>query len=156
MTLALATCAQLATQTTLPQGLIHGDLFPDNTLFIGDQLTGLVDFFSGGDGFFGFDLAVAVNAWCSDHRGDLAEPLTKALLTGNQQVRPLCPAERAQWQDFLVVAATRFWVSRRASQLAGSTQPDDSAYRKAKDPDTYRRILQTHLQHRQQRQGMQL
>lgn len=29
----------------LPEGVVHADMFPDNTLFVGRKLTGVIDFF---------------------------------------------------------------------------------------------------------------
>ena len=45
-------------------GIIHGDLFPDNTKFIDQTLSGVFDFSDAGLGDFGFDLAVVANSWC--------------------------------------------------------------------------------------------
>ena len=48
-------------------GLIHGDLFPDNSKFIGDKLSGVFDFIESSVGDFSFDLAVIANSWCSNN-----------------------------------------------------------------------------------------
>ncbi len=45
-------------------GLIHGDLFPDNSKFIKDELIGVFDFIESSIGDFSFDLAVVANSWC--------------------------------------------------------------------------------------------
>ncbi len=47
-------------------GLIHGDLFPDNSKFIEDDLNGVFDFIESCRGDFSFDLAVVANSWCSN------------------------------------------------------------------------------------------
>jgi homoserine kinase type II len=47
-------------------GLIHGDLFPDNSKFIGDELIGVFDFIDSSVGDFSFDLAVVANSWCEN------------------------------------------------------------------------------------------
>src|SRR5262249_49667961 len=50
----------------LPEGIIHGDLFPDNVLYDGDRLVALLDFEQASDGAPAYDLAVTVLAWCFD------------------------------------------------------------------------------------------
>ena len=45
-------------------GVIHGDLFPDNAKFIDDKLSGVFDFVEASLGDFCFDLAVVANSWC--------------------------------------------------------------------------------------------
>lgn len=44
--------------------IIHGDLFPDNAKFIGDELSGVFDFIEACNGNSLFDLSVVVNSWC--------------------------------------------------------------------------------------------
>jgi homoserine kinase type II len=46
--------------------VIHGDLFPDNAKFIGNELSGVFDFVEACNGHFFFDLAVVINSWCFD------------------------------------------------------------------------------------------
>ena len=44
--------------------IIHGDIFPDNALFIDDSLSGVIDFSDLSVGDRVFDLAVVVMSWC--------------------------------------------------------------------------------------------
>jgi len=46
------------------EGVIHGDLFPDNCKFIGSRLSGVYDFSDICVGDFHFDLGVAAASWC--------------------------------------------------------------------------------------------
>lgn len=45
-------------------GVIHGDLFPDNAKFIDCKLSGVFDFIESCNGNFAFDLSVVINSWC--------------------------------------------------------------------------------------------
>ena len=80
---------------TLPAGIIHADLFPDNVFFLGDRLSGLIDFYFACNDLYAYDIATGLNAWCFEK--DHAFNLTKgtALLAGYQSVRPLSAAEKA-------------------------------------------------------------
>ena len=41
---------------SLPRGAIHADLFRDNAMFVGEQLSGIFDFYFAGTDTFVFDL----------------------------------------------------------------------------------------------------
>src|SRR5262245_61205187 len=43
--------------TSLPAGIIHADLFPDNVFFLGDKLSGLIDFYFACKDFYAYDVA---------------------------------------------------------------------------------------------------
>ena len=74
----------------LPQGVIHADLFPDNVFFLGDKLSGLIDFYFACNDALAYDIAIALNAWCFE--ADHAFNVTKgqALLKGYQSARAPC------------------------------------------------------------------
>ena len=55
----------------LPWGVTHSDLFRDNALFDGEQLSGIIDFYYACDEYLLYDLAVAVNDWCVAESGML-------------------------------------------------------------------------------------
>ena len=80
--------------TDLPAGVIHADLFPDNVFFLGEKLSGLIDFYFACNDLYAYDVATCLNAWCFEK--DFSFNLTKgtALLAGYQSVRPLSAAER--------------------------------------------------------------
>ncbi|MGC3004758.1 aminoglycoside phosphotransferase family protein, partial [Streptomyces sp. G35A] len=97
----------------LPRGPIHADLFRDNVMFEGEELTGLFDFYFAGVDTFLFDLAVCLNDWCIDlPTGAHAAPRAQAMIDAYQAVRPLTAHERALLPAMLRAGALRFWISR--------------------------------------------
>jgi homoserine kinase type II len=95
----------------LPLGVIHGDLFVDNVLYLDDQLAALLDFEQASWGRLAYDLAVTVLAF-GFGRDDFRPDLTRALLDAYAAVRPPTPAERAAFGAELRFAACRFTVTR--------------------------------------------
>lgn len=116
--------------TALPQAQIHADLFPDNVLMLGSQVTGLIDFYFACSGAMALDLAVTHAAWCFDTKGVYVPELGEALLEGYQSVRPLEAAERALLPEIAKGAAIRFVASRAEDWL---DTPDDALVTR-KDP----------------------
>jgi homoserine kinase type II len=99
-----------AREPSLPQGLIHGDLFRDNVLWRGQQIAALIDFESASSGSFAYDLAVTMHAWCYGASFDAT--LVRALVAGYQLARPLAPAELGAFRTEAALAALRFAVTR--------------------------------------------
>jgi homoserine kinase type II len=94
----------------LPSGLIHGDLFRDNTLWKEGELVALLDFESASEGVFVYDIMVCVHAWCYGDAFDLA--LVGALLAGYCRVRPLRAEEWLALPAHGALAALRFATTR--------------------------------------------
>ncbi|WP_110685878.1 homoserine kinase [Salinicola aestuarinus] len=104
--------AEVFADAELPQGAIHGDLFRDNTLYDGDRLGGIIDFYNGCTGDLLFDLAIVINDWTSDDDGEIDEARYQAILTAYLAHRPLTETERDLWPSMLRMTALRYWLSR--------------------------------------------
>lgn len=116
--------------------LCHGDLFRDNVLFNGEQLTGMLDFYNAGAASAEFDIAIAMNDWCVDATGRPDPTLETALLDGYQHERPLGTAARMRLPLALAVAALRFWLSR-----LGAPPSEQAIGQGSKDPEEFARLF---------------
>lgn len=96
-----------------PRGFIHSDLFRDNTLFEGDQLKGILDFYELNKDEFLFDIAITLNDFCTNYpEVTLNAEKANAFLKAYETVRPLTEDEKSCLELYLAMAAGRFWMMR--------------------------------------------
>jgi homoserine kinase type II len=124
----------------LPSGVIHADLFPDNVLFLGNEVTGLIDFYFACTDMLAYDIAICLNAWCFETDASFNVTKARALLQAYERSRPLSPAELDALPTLARGAATRFLLTRAYDWL----NTDGEALVKRKDPGEYLRKLRFH------------
>ena len=127
--------------TALPVGHIHADLFPDNVFFLGDDLSGVIDFYFAATDLLAYDIAVCLNAWCFETHFTFNVTKSKALLAAYSNVRPLSDAEQSALPVLCQGAAIRFLLTRLYDWL--NTPPGAMVTRK--DPIEYLHRLRFHL-----------
>lgn len=96
----------------LPSGVIHSDLFPDNVLFEGEQISCILDFYMAHNDTFLYDLANTLNAWCFEHETEFNLTRSQQLLYGYQSVRKLSPEEIQCLPAYAGLAALRWFMYR--------------------------------------------
>ena len=125
----------------LPSGVIHADLFPDNVFFIGERLSGLIDFYFACHDAWAYDLAICLNAWCFEQDGSYNMTKGQAMLAGYQSQRPLHSNEKEALPILCRGAALRFMLTRLVDWLNVPV----GALVRPKDPLEYFRKLRFHL-----------
>lgn len=121
----------------LPSGIIHADLFKDNVLLNGNQITGFIDFYYACNGNFMYDLAIAVNDWARTSQNIIDPQLKSAFLEGYESVRPISREEKEYFPIAQRAGCIRFWVSR----LLDFYFPQEGEMTFIKDPNTFRDLL---------------
>jgi homoserine kinase type II len=136
--------ASSAAYAALPRGPVHADLFRDNVMFDGEQLTGFFDFYFAGVDTWLFDLAVCLNDWCIDlPSGTHDAERAQAMLNAYNQARPLSATERELLPALLRAGALRFWISR----LWDYHLPREASMLKPHDPTHFERVLRGRVNH---------
>ena len=124
----------------LPAGVIHADLFPDNVFFLGERLSGLIDFYFACNDFLAYDIAICLNAWCFEQDGTFNVTKGHLLLSGYTQARSLEPAELEALPMLARGAAFRFLLTRLYDLL----NHVEGALVRPKDPLEYLHRLRFH------------
>jgi len=99
--------------SSLPCGLIHGDLFYDNVIFEEKKFRAIIDFEEACHYYKAFDLGMGILGLCVENASVVLDK-AHALVNGYQQVRKLEQTEKETLQIFIQYAAAatscwRFW-----------------------------------------------
>jgi homoserine kinase type II len=121
-------------------GTIHADLFPDNVFFLGDRLSGIIDFYFACTDFFAYDLAVCINAWCFEADSSFNTTKARLMLAAYAKVRPVPAAEFAALPLLARGSALRFLLTRLYDWL----NHPPGAFVRPKDPIEYVKKLRFH------------
>ena len=121
----------------LPEGIIHGDLFRDNVLFLNDKISGFIDFYYACNEKFIYDIAIAINDWCIDQDGQINKSMFLEFIKGYRSERKLTDNEQEYLNVSLRLAALRFWLSR----LEDFYNAKEGEITSIKDPKHFKDIL---------------
>ena len=125
---------------SLPDGVIHADLFPDNIFFLGNELSGVIDFYFACTDFLVYDLAICLNAWCFESDESFNVTKARLMLSNYRKRRPLSAEEMAALPVLARGSALRFLLTRLYDWLNHPA----GAFVKPKDPIEYLQKLRFH------------
>jgi homoserine kinase type II len=126
--------------TGLPGGVIHADYFPDNVLFVGNLVGGVIDFYFACNDAFVYDLAIMLNSWCFELDGSFNITKGQSVINAYRQQRPLSETEIAALPVLMRGSALRFLLTRTYDWL----NRDPNAMVRPKDPREYSKKLRFH------------
>ena len=121
----------------LPIGVIHADLFPDNVFFLGEKLSGIIDFTFACNDMLAYDVAICLNAWCFESDCSFNVTKARAFLNAYGRERKLSEAEENALPLLARGAALRFLLTR----LVDFLNVPPGALVRPKDPLEYVRKL---------------
>lgn len=100
---------------SLPIGLLHGDLFLDNTLFDGDQMVAILDFEEGCHDILLIDVGMTLIGCCYTPQHELNLKAAQRFLEAYNALRPLTESEWDSLDCFVHYAALSiaFWRFRQ-------------------------------------------
>jgi homoserine kinase type II len=107
-----------------PVGIIHGDLYYDNSLFKGDDIVCLIDFEQAGRGRFILDLGIAISGTClNDSKDNISLELMNSFVEGYQSVRKLITIEREYLKTAILVGFFSIGLWRIKRFYEGNLDP---------------------------------
>jgi homoserine kinase type II len=122
------------------RGIIHGDLYYDNTLFHQNRVCAVLDFEQSGRGEYLIDLGISLSGTCLE-KGRVIHPLVDSFIQGYETVRKLSGRELEFLHDAICIGlfSIALWRIKRFTE--GNLNPLMS--------DSYRELLQRAMSYRQ-------
>ena len=128
-------------ETSLPNGIIHSDLFRDNVLARNGHVTGIIDYYYSFNGPFIYELAVIINDWCINKDGSINLKKYKSFLNSYNIVRNLTSIEKRYINKAMIAAGLRFYLSRLVDMIF----PKVGEITHIKDPSTFEKIIKKRI-----------
>ena len=125
----------------LPNGMIHSDLFRDNVLAKGDNVTGIIDYYYSFNGPFIYELAVIINDWCVNRDGSINLMKYNSFLNSYNLIRKLTAVEKKQMNNAMIAAGLRFYLSRLVDMIF----PKVGEITHIKDPSAFEIIVKKRI-----------
>ncbi|MBD1174072.1 homoserine kinase [Pelagibacterales bacterium SAG-MED01] len=128
---------------SLPNGIIHGDLFIDNIFFKNNKLSGIIDFYFAANDYFMYEIAICVNALCFDKKNSkfiINKKKIKNLIKGYEAIKKISNKEKKSLNILCRAASLRYFLTR----LYDYTNTPKTALIKIKDPREYYQKLVIH------------
>ncbi len=115
----------------LPKSAVHADLFPDNVLMLGNDVSGLIDFYFACTDIRAYDIAVTHAAWSFSADGeDYLSDIGTAILAGYGAAFPIDDMTKQALPTLFRGACLRFlltrcydWINTPASALVTRKDP---------------------------------
>ncbi len=101
----------------LARGLIHGDLYYDNTLFHNEHVAAVLDFEQAGIGEYLLDLGISISGTCLE-KGLVHPGLIHSYLKGYEEIRPLSAQEKFLLTDAICLGlfSIALWRIKRFTE----------------------------------------
>ncbi len=128
---------------SLPQGIIHGDLFVDNIFFKKNKFSGFIDFYFSSNDYLIYEIAICINALCFDkknHKFVMNSKKIKNLINGYESIRSFSKKEKEALNVMCRGAALRYLLTR----IYDYFNTPKMALIKIKDPMEYLQKLIIH------------
>jgi len=103
--------------TELPKGAIHGALVRENVFFLGDEVSGVINFRLRHEDALISELADVLVEWSGENDGKLEMERSRALIQGYQDLRRLTEAEKEALPGFVMASTSRRFASTKERTL---------------------------------------
>jgi homoserine kinase type II len=103
-------------------GIIHGDLYYDNTLFDNNHITAVLDFEQSGIGNLILDLGISISGCCLE-KGRISPCLIESYLKGYESVRPLPANEKEFLNEAIILGLLSISLWRIKRFTEGNLNP---------------------------------
>ena len=101
------------TSTDLPTGAVHGALAQENVFFLGEEVSGVINFRLRHDDVLVSEVADVLVGWAGEINGELNKDRARSLLQGYEEIRKLTGAEKEALPGFIMASTSKRFASQQ-------------------------------------------